>query len=158
MGDDVAQRLLDIEEIKHLKARYFRLLDAKDWPGWVDVFTADLEFVYVDPTVQNVPPDAERLADGRALVGREQLVAFVSESMRNVTTIHHGHMPEIALVDGDTAVGHWGLTNYCEYRGADGALHWLRGYGHYDDAYVRTDDGWRIRRSHFYRRDMLDPG
>jgi hypothetical protein len=157
MDDDAARRLLDLEEIKQLKARYFRLLDAKDWVAWTDVFTDDLEFVYVDPSVQNVPPDALRLPDGRAQVDRRQLVAFVSESMRHVLTIHHGHMPEIDLVDADTAAGHWGLTNYCEYTASDGALRWLRGYGHYDDRYVRTPAGWRIRRSEFYRRDMVEP-
>ena len=155
MTDDLARKLLDIEEIKHLKARYFRLLDAKQWDEWTDVFTEDLEFFYTDPSVMNVPPTARTTPHG-ALVDRDQLVEFVSESMKRVTTIHHGHVPEITLVDDDTASGRWGLTNYCEYTGADGLLHWLRGYGHYDEVYARTADGWRIRRSLFYRRDMVD--
>ncbi len=58
---------------------------------------------------------------------RDQLVAFVSASMERVTTVHHGHMPEISLVDRGTATGHWGRTNYCEYEGADGSLHWTVG-------------------------------
>jgi hypothetical protein len=157
MGDDISRTLRDIEEIKQLKARYFRLLDAKRWAEWTEVFTDDLEFVYVDPSVQNAPPDAEVTPDGGARVGRDALVAFVSESMRHVTTIHHGHMPEITVRDASTATGHWGLTNYCEYTAADGSLRWLRGYGHYDEEYARTGGGWRIRRSRFYRRDMRDP-
>jgi hypothetical protein len=36
-------------------------------------------------------------------------------------------------------------------------LQWLRGYGHYDEVYVRTGRGWRIKRSRFYRRDMNPP-
>jgi hypothetical protein len=156
MGDDIARRLLDVEQIKQLKARYFRLLDAKQWEGWADVFTEDLEFVYVDPSVQNVPPGARPTADGGALVGRDLLVTSVSAAMRHVTTVHHGHLPEIAFVGADAATGHWGLTNYCEYPTADGGTAWLRGYGWYDDEYVRTTDGWRIRGSRFYRRDMVD--
>jgi 3-phenylpropionate/cinnamic acid dioxygenase small subunit len=152
--DDLARKLLDIEEIKHLKARYFRLLDAKEWDEWTDVFTDDLEFFYTDPTVMNVPPTAQTTSDG-ALVNRDQLVEFVSESMKRVTTIHHGHVPEITLVDDDTATGRWGLTNYCEYTTADGTTAWLRGYGHYHEVYARTADGWRIKRSLFYRRDMV---
>lgn len=154
---DIAQHLLDIEDIKNLKARYFRLLDAKNWSEWQDVFSDDLEFVYVDPSVQNVPPDAEPTPDGGARVDRERLLAFISEAMQRVTTVHHGHMPEIRLVDEHTATGHWGLTNYCEFRAADGSLQWSRGYGWYDDEYVRTDTGWRIKRSVFYRRDMDAP-
>ena len=157
MSDGTVQQLLDIEEIRQLKARYFRLLDAKEWSAWTDVFTADLEFIYADPSIQNVPPDAERLSDGKARVGREQLVAFISEAMRNVTTVHHGHMPEISLIDRDTATAHWRLTNYCEYRTSEGSNEWSRGYGHYDDEYVRTVEGCRIRRSVFFRRDMDIP-
>ena len=151
---DLARRLVDVEEIKNLKARYFRLLDEKDWAAWTEVFTEDLEFVYVDPTVQNVPPAATILPDGRAMVGRDDLVAFVSASMARVTTVHHGHVPEITIVDDVSAVGRWGLTNYCEYTTADGAPAWLRGYGRYHDRYVRAGTGWRIARSEFYRRDM----
>ena len=152
--DDETLQLRDIEEIRSLKARYFRLLDAKDWPAWTNVFTDDLEFIYVDPAIQNVPSGAEILPDGKARVGRDQLVASISEAMKSVTTVHHGHMPEITLVNRDRANGHWALTNYCEYRTADGSYEWSRGYGYYDDEYVRTDEGWRIKRSVFFRRDM----
>jgi len=30
-----------IEEIKQLKARYFRCMDTKDWAGYLNVFTPD---------------------------------------------------------------------------------------------------------------------
>ena len=156
VDDDLARQLLDIEEIKNLKARYFRLLDAKQWSGWTDVFSEDLEFVYADPSVMNVPPNATPTPEG-AMVGRDELIAFVSAAMESVTTIHHGHMAEITLVDADTARGRWGLTNHCEFQDAEGSAHWLHGYGHYDEQYVRADDGWRIRRSVFYRRDMGPP-
>ena len=33
---------------------------------------------------------------------------------------------------------------------------WFRGYGWYEDSYVRTAQGWRISRSVFTRFDM-DP-
>ena len=117
----------------------------------------DLEFVYVDPTVQNVPPSARYMPDGSAVVSRDELLAFIGEAMERVTTVHHGHMPEITLVDHDTAHGRWGLTNYFEYQASDGSLRWSRGIGHYHEIYVRTENGWRIRRSEFYRRDMDQP-
>ena len=34
-------QLADIEEIKKLKARYFRLMDTKRWKEWANVFTDD---------------------------------------------------------------------------------------------------------------------
>jgi hypothetical protein len=38
---DAVGRLLDIEAIKQLKARYFGLMDQKLWSEWGEVFTAD---------------------------------------------------------------------------------------------------------------------
>ena len=35
------QQLLDIEAIKQLKARYFRLMDQKQWEDWGLVFATD---------------------------------------------------------------------------------------------------------------------
>ena len=35
---DAAEQLLAIEDIKQLKARYFRCMDTKDWDGFAAVF------------------------------------------------------------------------------------------------------------------------
>ena len=35
------EQILALEAIKKLKARYFRCLDAKDWAGYLAVFTPD---------------------------------------------------------------------------------------------------------------------
>ena len=42
MNDD-STGVDDIEEIKRLKARYFRMMDTKDWDGLAQVFTDDVE-------------------------------------------------------------------------------------------------------------------
>lgn len=38
---DDAATLVEIESIKQLKARYCRLLDAKDWAAWREIFADD---------------------------------------------------------------------------------------------------------------------
>ena len=38
---DTVERLEAIEEIKQLKARYFRCMDTKDWHGFTTVFAPD---------------------------------------------------------------------------------------------------------------------
>ena len=38
---DDLERLVAIEEIKQLKARYFRCMDTKDWEGFAEVFAPD---------------------------------------------------------------------------------------------------------------------
>jgi hypothetical protein len=40
-ASNLAEKLWDIEQIKQLKARYFRLMDTKDWVAWRDLFTDD---------------------------------------------------------------------------------------------------------------------
>ena len=42
MSEALSQELLDRAAIKELKARYFRLVDAKDWQAWREVFTDDV--------------------------------------------------------------------------------------------------------------------
>jgi uncharacterized protein (TIGR02246 family) len=127
--DDAVQRLLDIEEIKQLKARYFRFLDTQDWDGLAEVFTAD----------------AVMDADGFVEHGRDEILAFLPEVLRGVVTTHHGHMPEITVTGSDTATGVWAMFDYLTFPGGPPPKG-LRGYGHYHEEYVREPDGWRIRR------------
>jgi len=53
-GAPTVQMLWDVEQIKQLKARYFRLLDTKDWDGFADLFTDDCRHVL--PSAEPKPP------------------------------------------------------------------------------------------------------
>jgi uncharacterized protein (TIGR02246 family) len=136
------QRLLDIEEIKQLKARYFRLVDAKDWDAWGRVFAID--------AVLEIP-------EGDLVHrGREEIVANVSTVMEPIRTVHHGHMPEIEITGPDTARGVWAMFDYVEWPAQDDERVGLRGYGHYVEEYVREDGQWCIARSRLERL-RVDP-
>lgn len=127
--NDALQRLLDIEAIKQLKARYFRCLDTKDWVGFADVFT----------------DDAVMDAGGFVQHGRDEILAFLPPILEGVVTTHHGHMPEITVTGPDTATGVWSMFDYLTFPG-DGPPKGLQGYGHYTEEYARGDGTWRIRR------------
>ena len=133
-----SQRLLDIEEIKQLKARYFRCLDGKDWDGLADVFTAD----------------AVLEAQGNRREGRENIVGFIARFLDGVVSVHHGHMPEITVTGPDSAAGVWAMFDYLTY--ATDPPSGFRGYGHYLEEYVRDDGRWRIRRLEL-TRIRVDP-
>lgn len=136
------QRLVDIEEIKQLKARYFRTMDRKDWDGFGLVFASDavLEVPEVDLVTS----------------GRDAIVAFVSGAVGTARTVHHGHMPEIEITGPDSARGTWAMFDYVEWD-ADGETRvGLHGYGHYVEDYVREDGQWRIGRSRLERL-RVDP-
>nr|WP_305095382.1 nuclear transport factor 2 family protein [Prescottella sp. R16] len=120
----------DIEAVKQLKARYFRLMDAKDWDGLADVFTPD---VTIDMTETG----------GGVTNSVAEYLPFLRANIEEVTTVHHGHTPEITLTSATTATGVWAMEDMLWW--PDGsALHSLHGYGHYLEEYRRTDDGWRI--------------
>ena len=42
---ELLRQLADIEAIKQLKARYFRLMDQKKWDEWAMVFSKDAPLV-----------------------------------------------------------------------------------------------------------------
>ncbi|MCU1397540.1 MAG: hypothetical protein JWN62_649 [Acidimicrobiales bacterium] len=120
----------DIEAIKQLKARYFRMMDTKRWDEFAQVFTED---VVIDMTAEG----------GAVTNGRDAFVEFLRPTLESVTTVHHGHMPEIVLQDADSASGTWAMEDHLWW--PEGSpIKRLHGYGHYHETYRRTADGWRI--------------
>lgn len=121
----------DVEAIKKLKARYFRLIDTKGWDELVSLFTDD---AVIDMTGAGGP-----VADGG-----EAFSAFLQEALGDVITIHHGHMPEIDLTSLTTATGIWALEDYLWW--PEGSpMRTMHGFGHYHEAYEKTGGDWRIK-------------
>lgn len=137
---DAAARLLDVEAIKVLKARYFRYVDTRDWPALRELFTDDARFEF---------PGLGTFEDVEAGLAK------IRSALGSATTIHHGHMPEITLTGSDTAEGIWAMHDYVIRHGAAGGdealpgyapefQRGLRGYGHYLETYRRVGSGWLI--------------
>ena len=97
--------LIEIEEIKKLKAKYFRLMDKKLWDEWADLFTEDVTAVYEGPH-----PDIH-------YNGRDEIVKITSETLANAVTAHHGHMPEIELKGPTEATGTWAMYDFVKMPG-----------------------------------------
>jgi hypothetical protein len=117
----------DVEEIKKLKARYFRSLDAKDWDLYASVFAEDC---VVDL----------RGAGGALYEGRADFVAYAS-SLKLVQSVHQGHMPEIELLSPTSATGIWALEDYNLWE--DGTQN--NGWGHYLETYEKIAGHWAIK-------------
>jgi hypothetical protein len=121
----------DLEQIRQLKARYFRLMDEKDWDALAEVFTDDVEM--------------DMRGEGSDLIrGRSAYMPFIRQVLDGVTTVHHGHMPEITITSPTTATGVWAMEDKLWWPPGGPMTH-LHGYGHYHDTYERTDEGWRIK-------------
>jgi hypothetical protein len=117
----------DVEEIKKLKARYFRSLDTKDWDLYGSVFADDC---VVDL----------RRAGGELYEGHDAFLAY-AKSLTIVQSVHHGHMPEIDLTGPDTATGVWSMEDYNIWE--DSSQN--HGWGHYLETYVKRGGRWFIK-------------
>ena len=137
-GDRLAAE--DREAIHDVKARYFRLLDTKQWDEWGEVFTVD--------AVMDMP-EAELYAEGR-----EAIVTTVREILADVVTVHHGHMGELEAAGPDAATGIWAMEDYLIWPPRPDLRSFARttrGYGHYFERYSRADGSWRIARTQLSR-------
>jgi SnoaL-like domain len=139
--DDLT-RLLAIEEIKQVKAKYFYGLDHRDWELWRrEVFTPDAEL--------HVPEfRAEPFAPFDALID------YVRAATGDQVSVHHGHMPIIDITSDTTATGIWAMEDRL-YRTSAYPLHdgstYLHGFGHYHETYAKIAGGWRIRTTRLTR-------
>ena len=125
-------QLADIEAIRALKARYFRLMDQKRWDEMRDVFVADVEVRTPDDTGDDTPT-----------VGRDAFVDMLASVLAGVISVHHGHMSEIS-VEGDTATGVWAMEDNLWWPAEAGLGH-MWGAGWYEETYRRcADEQWRI--------------
>jgi ketosteroid isomerase-like protein len=128
---DPVRRLLAIEEIKQLKARYFRLLDSEDWEAFRAVFTDDARFSFPGGRYDDADPD-EFVVRLRENYGRKA-----------ASSVHHGHTPEIEITGDGTARGIWAMFDYVD-RHENGGRRAFQGYGHYHEEYRREGGEWKI--------------
>ena len=121
--------VVEIEQIRQLKARYFHFLDQKRWDEWEQVFCED---VFVDTTQEGSP----------LIEGRKAFREFLQPILDDVKTVHHGHLSQIELSGPDTATGTWSMEDHLWW---PGGRH-LWGTGFYFEKYRKGEDGqWRIQ-------------
>ncbi|MBV9840062.1 MAG: nuclear transport factor 2 family protein [Sphingomonadaceae bacterium] len=138
----MAEPWQEIEAIRVLKARYFRMVDTKQWAAWRALFTDDFEAV-IDHAV------SLRGADGQSdpPYDADGFLKLASDAFATADSVHHGHMPEIELLSPTEARGIWAMEDIIAH--PDGSV--FRGYGHYHERYRKDDEGWRIARLHLTR-------
>lgn len=128
-------KLEAIEAIRLLKAKYFRFVDEKRWAELRELFVPDatLHFTYRDKNP--LPLDVA-------------LARFQEVLTAGVISVHHGHMPEIEILDQDHATGIWAMEDrlYFPKTPADpnGPPN-LVGFGFYYESYLRVAGKWCIQ-------------
>ncbi len=136
------QELQDIEAIKKLKARYWNSVDAQRWDDLADCFVEDTVF--------------ETSFFGR-MEGKNHIIRVLKRAMKNVKTAHQGHNPEIEIISDSAASGRWALNDCVGTLGRQ----FSRGYGRYEDDYVKDNGAWKIKKSvlsYTFRETTKDKG
>lgn len=131
------QQLSDLEDIRQLKARYFRCIDTGNHSELATCFT------------ENVAIDLRGGGYRLQVNGREDMVEFIASSFHSdVIAMHHGHTSEIRFTGPDSAEGTWYLEDrFIDFvRGED-----CYGTSLYHDRYRRTADGWQVEFSEYDR-------
>lgn len=135
-------RLLAIEDIRQLKARYFRLMDMRDWAGLGQTLCRDATFdcsVGFQSTPLGGTPEGP---EGPITTGREAIVAWIQEAFAAQTSTHHGHGHEIVIDSETEAHGIIAMEDYIF--APDRKTRLLHAAGHYHEVYRFEDGAWRI--------------
>jgi hypothetical protein len=118
--------LEEIEAIKKLKAKYWRCCDKKLWNELEECFTEDATADYF-PNLH--------------FEGRKAIIQFLKDSLGpdHMITAHGGHNAEIEITSDTTARGIWALNDLVIIQPGTR----MRGYGHYEDEYVKENGQWK---------------
>src|SRR5210317_1438572 len=134
---DKLQMLLDIEEIKNLKHRYFRAIDMADFDLLDNIFSQDITIDYRGGTYRW---ESE---------GKETIKESLRHAFHNQTAaMHTAHHPEIEVRSESEAVGKWYLQDIF-YNFDLGSV--TQGTALYEDKYTKIDNQWLIQHSEYDR-------
>lgn len=136
------ERLAIIEEVRRVKATYFRGVDTEDGDLVRSILAADCVLDYngccTDPkTGKDFMP-----AMNVVLKGRGQWVSGAF-GKAGITSVHQGHQAEIEVTGPDSARATWAMTDRL-YMPPGAPYGVMRGFGYYHETYVKEADGWKI--------------
>ena len=140
------ERLLAIEEIKALKARYFRGVDSKD--------AAVLRAVFCD----GATTDFRSEAPDALLHDPDAFTRSTLDTLAGMVTVHQGYMPEIEIRSPTEASARWPMSDRIwAQEGVPARLPFksFEGWGVYHDTYRRTAEGWRIASTRLERTKVI---
>jgi hypothetical protein len=151
------EKLVEIESIKKLKARYYRFMDTGQYDQLENIFSEDAVFderLALKNMGDASTGEKDFFEKNIYVTGRAAIVNMfrtVGGSMRGV---HHGHMPEIEILSATTASGIWAMEDIVSWPSGGPVKH-LHGYGYYHDTYTKVNGSWKVQ-SHQLLRLWVD--
>jgi hypothetical protein len=134
---DGLTRLLALEDIKLLRAKYCRSIDSHTFDRLHDVLTADF-LLDMSPTGKVLGTEVKPIA------GRDTVIAMMHESFSKLKMLLHiVTIPEIEFQDESHATGVWRQETYINETRPDSPDFGLA-YATVFDTYRKEPEGWRI--------------
>ena len=134
---DRLERLEAIEAIRSLKARYFRLMDTKQWDELRNVFASDLKVLTPEGAVYTE--------------GGDTYAAALRNSLEHAVSVHQGLAGEVEIdedgPDGELwARAIWAMQDVITWQDRHPKTGWksILGRGHYHETYRYENGAWRI--------------
>jgi hypothetical protein len=139
-----------LEAIRQLKARYFYCIDTQDWAGYEQVFTPDAVMDAREAVTAAHPANGTSTVFGKPeliagwggedwlMKGAKTIVAGASAFLQEMSTVHHGYLPQIGLTGDDSATGIWAMDDLLRFPKGSPICE-IRGFGHYHETYLRRD-------------------
>jgi hypothetical protein len=134
---DRLERLEAIEAIRNLKARYFRLMDTKQWDELRSVFASDLKVLTPEGAVYTE--------------GGDVYTAALRNSLEHALSVHQGLAGEVEIEadgpDGEQwARAVWAMQDIISWEDRHPKTGWksILGRGHYHETYRYENGAWRI--------------
>ena len=118
--------LVALEEIRLLKARRDRYVDAHDWEAYEAL---------------HAPNHVSHNDNYPAWTSSAEMIKNVKGIMEDMTTVHHSYDPEIAFDSPTSARGIWAMVGATVSDGGDEKA-WSIEFGYYHETYMKLDGRW----------------
>lgn len=146
---NAVEKLTAIEEIRQIKARYFRGVDCCDGELVQAILAEDCVLDYrgccTDPaTGKDFIPAMNVVLQGRDGWRADGM------SRLGIVSVHQGHNLEVEFDSDTRARGIWSMTDRLYFPpGGEFAL--MTGYGHYHETYEKIGGGWLLKTTRITR-------
>ena len=134
--------LAAIEDIRQLKARYWRGVDTRDDDLVRSILAENCVLDFRGCCTDPLTGTDHMPVMNMVIRGRNAWNTGTLDGQRSVT-VHHGHQSEISVADARTATGIWSFTDRF-FMPAGSPFSRFTGYGYYHDRYERTDGRWLL--------------
>lgn len=128
--------LVAMEEIRQLKARRDRYVDAHDWDGYASL--------HAPHHVSHHAPDPKLGSAPEPWTSVEQMMDNIRRQMPETDfhSAHHSYDPEFQFETPTKARAIWAMTAATVAKDTEGKPLWNIGYGYYYESYEKCDGQW----------------